>query len=226
MLPVSKIAPKVNKENIRVTQVHGSMKGKKILEKVSPIKKHKAQKEQAKKEKKYKQQQEIEAFFKCKEKCTCDKNVCAATKLQECACCHNVLKSTCSKASCRGETGSKTTMIKLFCDIGPKKSLQFESDEDEIEYDDPDDDMSDVDDDMSVDDDLSDADKVINEELTSKNGEQDWSDDHQNLKQGECVKELKGNYIGYFALVTGDGYGGEIAINNFEGKNKWFRFEV
>ena len=105
-------------------------------------------------------------------------------------------------------------MIKPCCDIGPKKSLQFESDEDGIEYDD-------ADDDMSVDDDLSDADKVIDEGLTSENGERDSSDDHQDdLKQGDCVKLLKENYIGYFALVTDDGYGGEIEINYFKGKNK------
>ena len=139
---------------------------------------------------------------------------CAATKLQECPCCHNVLKSTCSKASCWGETGSKPTLIKPFCDIGPKKSLQFESDEDGIEYDD-------ADDDMSVDDDLSDADKVIDEGLTSENGKWNSSYDHQDdLKQGDHVKLLKGNYIGYFAVVTGDGYGGEIEINYFKGKNK------
>ena len=69
-------------------------------------------------------------------------------------------------------------MIKPFCDIGPKKSLQFESDEDDIEYDNADDDMSDADDDMSVDD-LSDANKVIDEDLTSENVERDSSDDHQ-----------------------------------------------
>ena len=164
LLPLMKITPKVNKENIQVTQVHGSMEGKKILEKVSTINEDKAQKEQAKKERKYKQQQQIEAFFKCKEECTCGKNVCAATKLQECPCCH-VLKSTCSKASCQGE-------------IGPKKSLQFESDEDDIEYDD-------------ADDDLSDADKVTDEELTSEYGERNSGDDHQDdLKQGDCVKVL------------------------------------
>ena len=37
LLPVTKITPKKNKENICVTQVHGSMEGKKILEKVSAI---------------------------------------------------------------------------------------------------------------------------------------------------------------------------------------------
>ena len=64
-------------------------------------------------------------------------------------------------------------MIKPVRDIGPKKSLQFESDEDDIEDDDADDDLSDVDDGMSVDDDLSGADKVIDDELTSENGERD-----------------------------------------------------
>ena len=84
LLPVTKVTPTVNKENIRVTQVHGSMEGKKILEKVSVIKEDKAKKEQTKKERKCKQQQQIEPLFKCKEECTCGKNVCASTKLREC----------------------------------------------------------------------------------------------------------------------------------------------
>ena len=114
-------------------------------------------------------------------------------------------------------------MIKPFCEIGPKKSLQFESDEDDIEYDDADDDMSDVDDNIIVADDLSDTDNVTDDELTSDNEERDSSDDHQDdLKQGGCVKVIKGNYRGYFALVTGDGYGGEIEINCFKGKIKWW----
>ena len=45
-------------------------------------------------------------------------------------------------------------MIKPFCDIGPKKSLQFDSDSDD------DDVMCDFDDDVSVDDNISVADKV------------------------------------------------------------------
>ena len=48
-------------------------------------------------------------------------------------------------------------MIKPFWDIGPKKSLRFESDEDGIGNDD-------------ADDDLSDADKLIDDKLTSENG--------------------------------------------------------
>ena len=69
------------------------MEGKEILEKVSVIKEDKAKKEKAKKEKISMQQEQIEAFFKCKEKCICGKNACDATKLRECPCCHNVLKS-------------------------------------------------------------------------------------------------------------------------------------
>ena len=45
LLPVTKVTPKVNKENVRVTQVHGSMERKKILEKVLSIKEDIAKKE-------------------------------------------------------------------------------------------------------------------------------------------------------------------------------------
>ena len=128
LLPITKVTAKMNKENVRVTQVHGSMEGKKILQTVSSIKEDKAKKEQDIKERKSKQQQQIEAFYKWKKECTCGKNVCASIKLRQCSCCHNVLKSTCGKASCRGETGSKLLMIKPFWEIGPKKCLQFESD--------------------------------------------------------------------------------------------------
>ena len=68
-------------------------------------------------------------------------------------------------------------MIKPSCDIGPTKSLQFESDKGDIGNDGADGNMSDTDDDMSVDDDLSDADKVTDYELTSVNWERDSSDD-------------------------------------------------
>ena len=57
------------------------MEGEKILEKVSVIKEDKAKKDQVKKERKSKGQQQFEAFFKCQEKCTCGKNIFAATKL-------------------------------------------------------------------------------------------------------------------------------------------------
>ena len=75
MLPVTKVTPKLKKENARVTQVHGSMEGKKILETISLIKEDNAKKEKANKERKSKLQQQIEAFYKCKEECTYGKNV-------------------------------------------------------------------------------------------------------------------------------------------------------
>ena len=181
MFPVAKVMPKVNKENIKSSQVYGSMEGKKKLEKVSGVKEDKINKEQVKNERKAKQQQQLEAFFKCKDECTFDKKVCAAIKFRECPCCHNVLKFTCSKAaSCQDETGSKPIMIKPKHNIGPKKSLQFESasDSDEDNYkNDTDEDMSDADEnDMSADDNLSSADKVIDDNIKSKNGEQDPRD--------------------------------------------------
>lgn len=211
LLPVTKVTPKPNKENVRVTQVQGSMEGKKILEKVSEIKEAKAKKEQLKKDKKSNQQQQIEAFFKCKDQCTCGKNICAASKLRECPCCHNVLKSICSKLSCRDESGSKPIMIKPICDNGSKKSLHFESDdENDIGIEDN---LTDVDDD-----DMSGSEKVVD------NADHDSSSDEQQvgLKRGDCVKVVKGNYLGYFALVTGDGYGGETELNYFEHRSKWW----
>ena len=59
LLPVTKVTPKMNKENVRVTQVHGSMEWKKILQTVSSIKEDKAKKEQDNKERKSKQQQQV-----------------------------------------------------------------------------------------------------------------------------------------------------------------------
>ena len=54
LLPVTKVTPKLKKENVRVTQVHSSMEGKKTLEMVSLIKEDKAKKEKANKERKSK----------------------------------------------------------------------------------------------------------------------------------------------------------------------------
>ena len=59
MLPVTKVTPKVNKENVQVTHGQGWMEGKKILEKVSAIREGKAKKEQAKKERKCQQNSKL-----------------------------------------------------------------------------------------------------------------------------------------------------------------------
>ena len=56
---------------------------------------------------------------------------------------------------------------------------------------------------------------MIDDELTSENGERDSSvDDQDDLKRCYCVKVL---CIGHW-----HGYGREIEINYFEGKNKWW----
>ena len=62
LLPVTKVTPKMNNENVRVTQVHGLMEGKKILEMVSSTKEDEAKKEQDNKERKSKQQQQIDSI--------------------------------------------------------------------------------------------------------------------------------------------------------------------
>ena len=36
------------------------------------------------------------------------------------------------------------------------------------------------------------------------------------------MKVIKGNYLRYFAQITGDGYGRETELNYFEGESKWW----
>ena len=68
-LVVDKVKPKTSKTTTRVTQVHGSMEGGKILEAVSLIQIQKDKKEKAKKEMLNKKLNEKEDFYKCREKC-------------------------------------------------------------------------------------------------------------------------------------------------------------
>ena len=96
-----------------MTQVCGSMEGKKVLELTEQIKKQKADKDQARTLAQDKKRAELEAFFKCKDQCVCLKpsGKCNATKLKECTVCHNILHSVCSKASCKGEDSKEPDMV-------------------------------------------------------------------------------------------------------------------
>ena len=94
-------------------------------------------------------------------------------------------------------------MIKPVCDVGPKKNLHFDSDED---------DNSSIDDFSDID--SNDDESEVEEHTTPIISVE--------LKRGDCVKIVKGHYLGYFALVIGEGYGGETEINYFKGKKKWW----
>ena len=94
------------------------MEGKKILEAVSLIQMQKDEKEKAKKEMLNKKHNEKEDFYKCREKCVCDKpsGKCRASNLKECPECHNILRSTCNKAKCK-VNGMKPVMIIPACEL-------------------------------------------------------------------------------------------------------------
>ena len=117
-LEVAKVKP--NKEatkSTRVTQVCGSMEGKKVLELTEQIKQQKQDKLQKQKNADDKRRKEKEAFFKCKDGCTCSKpdGKCSASKLKECTVCHNILHSVCSSKRHVVEMMGKSQ--KCFCHI-------------------------------------------------------------------------------------------------------------
>ena len=156
LLKVTTVKPKITKENVRVTQVHGSMEGKYIISKVAEIKEAKEAREKSKEKTKTDQQHRISTFHRCKMQCTCDTQPCQAKGLRECSHCHNILKSVCSRTQCRQEDGSKPPMIKPSCEEAnpkPKKKLQFaeRSDDSEDGEDEEDMDVSSLDEDSEDD---------------------------------------------------------------------------
>ena len=92
----------------RVTQVHGSLKGKDILTKVKAINKEKKKKkkEEEKKEKKKLKERKVTAFIRCEIRCVClpEQKIngkCAANGLRKCSECGSVLKGDCGKQACK-----------------------------------------------------------------------------------------------------------------------------
>ena len=101
LLPIAKVKPKKSVENMRVTQICGSMEGKDVLQVVEDLKKKKDEKAQAKKAKSERKREQKGLFYKCKEICVCGKSICEAAGLKECPKCHDILRSVCSKAGCK-----------------------------------------------------------------------------------------------------------------------------
>ena len=58
---------------VRVTQVCGSMEGQNVLEKVLLVQDEKKEKEEKKKKRGDEKEQQLEAFFRCKDNCVCIK---------------------------------------------------------------------------------------------------------------------------------------------------------
>ena len=85
---------------VQVTQVHGSMEAKSILEKISLL-------EGKKKANVFKQNEKTEMFIRCQHKCSCEKELCEAFGLKMYPTCKSVLKGVCEKVNCRNENGQK-----------------------------------------------------------------------------------------------------------------------
>ena len=107
---IQKVKPKLSKENVRVTQLYGSMKAKNAIVLVKEIKEKKEQAALHKKETVGKKELEKQTFLLCKTKCVCGKKKCSAVGLKQCPTCFQVMKSICSKNKCRVD-GVKPQMI-------------------------------------------------------------------------------------------------------------------
>ena len=86
------------------------MKERDILDTVPDIHDKKEQERLRKEEAVQKRENAKQAFYLCKTKCFCGEAICKAIQMKECSVCHNVIKSACSKASCK-VNGEKPEMI-------------------------------------------------------------------------------------------------------------------
>ena len=152
LLTIKKVKPNEEKKatpTTRVTQVHGSMRAKDIAAKVKEIRDEKLKKQTEKEEAKKKKEEMKETFIKCKTQCTCLQRKCLASGLKQCPICLNVLRSVCSKISCK-VNGIKPLMIlpakqhliskQLFADDSSSENEdeEFESEESVISEDETD----------------------------------------------------------------------------------------
>ena len=119
---------------------------------------------------------------------------CAAAHLKQCPSCKNVIKSVCSRSSCRGEDGSKPSMIlpnRPTQRAPTKRKLLPVSDEE-----------SDMEDDITS----SDSDSEVETGIADGNDEN--KADGENFKVGDYVKVMKNPFKGFYATVLGESYGG------------------
>jgi len=73
------------------------MEAQDVLKKVEVIEEEKTKK--GKIENKARKEREKESFYRCKTKCACKEDQCAAKNLKECPKCHSIMSSVCGKAA-------------------------------------------------------------------------------------------------------------------------------
>ena len=111
LLTVKNVKPKMSKKSNKVTNIHGSIMGKGILELSREIEDGKKRKQAAKEDRKKNKEEQKQAFLRCKDECMCKTRTCHAINLKQCSICHDILKSMCTKIACKGNDGSKPKMI-------------------------------------------------------------------------------------------------------------------
>ena len=121
------------------------------------------------------------------------------------------MKLVCSTIACREKDGSKPKMIlpnifkprkrknvkqKLAADVNDTSSESEEDSTDDV----PD---------------------YINDSKDDKEFESHVDAGTKEVKIGDFVTVTRGPFKGYYALVTGNSYGGEVEIQYFEKQSKW-----
>ena len=91
--------PKFSKKNTRITQVHDSMKAKKVLNVLKDREDKKEQQAKSREEALKKKEDAKEAFLKCKSQCLCQQRKCLAIGLKQCPVCQDLLKSNFRKGT-------------------------------------------------------------------------------------------------------------------------------
>ena len=109
-LTIEKVKVPAKKKAVRLTQVHGSMEGSKILELREEAEKQQKVKEAEKLKKRMGKSDQKSSFVRCKESCVCESETCQASGLKQCPVCSDVVKTHCSKKKCQ-VNGIKPLMV-------------------------------------------------------------------------------------------------------------------
>ena len=120
-LTIEKVRVPPKKKAIRLTQVHGSMEGSKILELREEVEKKQQEKEAEKLKKKMGKSEQKNSFLRCKDSCVCGSEKCQASGLKQCPVCGDVMKTHCSKKKCQ-VNGIKPLMV--FCGFDQAKKAK------------------------------------------------------------------------------------------------------
>ena len=109
-LSVEKIKVPKKKKAIRLTQIHGSMEGSKVLELREKVEKEQKDKGENNLKKKMCKSAQKNSFIRCKDSCVCEHKSCQASGIKQCTVCSDVFKTYCSKKKCQ-INGIKPRMV-------------------------------------------------------------------------------------------------------------------